>query len=547
MRERPAKLALVAETVRTHRLAAGVWIIDAGGFMYVMGLFLADEMAEFQGGAKAFADSLRPAAEALRLMRWPADRLDTLGGYLTYHNVMLYNLALGIYAAVQGARAVRGGEDNHSLEEVLATGQPRWAVLRDRALGFLVVLLLITAGVTVGVAAAMASGGEPDLAGSVITIGTSGLVGMVGYALGLFLSQLTGTSRAASGASALLLSTLYVLTNVWEQVGLLGVVRFVSPFHYANASRALVPGEGLDLSSTLALLAMTAVLLGLAAWAFEHRDYGAPLWARRRTSPVAGPARVQRPMLRRVWTAELLRTRVGLVAWPLGAAAGTLLLAVLQPTVMDLWAELEFIPDVAGGGTQASATAQYLSFSADLVTPVIAAYVIAQAAGWVEDLAQGRVEMVLAAPVSWARLVWERILAATVGVAAITLGALGGLVVGALAVGAELEAGGLARSFLDCLLLGAALAGVAALVVAATRDTIAVTVLATLVAASYLLGLLAPLFGWSGWVNRLSVFAAFGHPYLEWPSLISTLVLLVLAVPGGLLAALLASRTPKVG
>lgn len=48
------------------------------------------------------------------------------------------------------------------------------------------------------------------------------------------------------------------------------------------------------------------------------------------------------------------------------------------------------------------------------------------------------------------------------------------------------------------------------------------------------------------WVSRLSVFGAFGHPYLEWPPLSGTLMLLVLAIPGGLVAAAMADHTPKV-
>src|SRR5664280_2398296 len=43
---------------------------------------------------------------------------------------------------------------------------------------------------------------------------------------------------------------LYLLTNVSDELGPVGVVRFVSPFHYFNASRALVPDHGPDLAAT---------------------------------------------------------------------------------------------------------------------------------------------------------------------------------------------------------------------------------------------------------------------------------------------------------
>ena len=47
-------------------------------------------------------------------------------------------------------------------------------------------------------------------------------------------------------------------------------------------------------------------------------------------------------------------------------------------------------------------------------------------------------------------------------------------------------------------------------------------------------------------LGRLSVFTAFGHPYLRWPAWGSSLVLLGIAVVGALAGAALAERTPKV-
>jgi len=41
--------------------------------------------------------------------------------------------------------------------------------------------------------------------------------------------------------------------------------------------------------------------------------------------------------------------------------------------------------------------------------------------------------------------------------------------------------------------------------------------LAVVLGASYLLMFLVPLFAWPDWVMRLSVFGAFGNPYLELP------------------------------
>jgi ABC-2 type transport system permease protein len=418
-------------------------------------------------------------------------------------------------------------------------------VVRDRTIGFLVVMTAISLGLAAGVGIALATAGQPDWSGSLVAHLTSGLVAMVGYGLGLLVSQLTSRSRTASGVSAAVLVTLYVLTNLWEELGPLGVVRFVSPFHWANASRALVPGHGLDLPATGVLLAMATGLVWLAAIAFERRDYRGVLWARRPSPRRERRPVVQRPMLGSVWTAAVLRGRLGLVGWALAGAALTALMAFLEPIVMDVWDAFE---GYFGGAGMSGSTPEelYLSFSGEVIMPVIAAYVLTQASGWTADLAQGRVEAVLAAPVSWTRLVTERVVAVTVGVTVLTAGALVGLVAAAAAVGVSMDATGLLRLALGCLLLGLALVGVASILVVLLRTSVTVTALAIFVGLSYLLGLMGPMLRWPDWVSRLSVFTAFGHPYLEWPSWGGTLLLLVLALVGTAAAAALAERTPKV-
>jgi ABC-2 type transport system permease protein len=263
---------LVADTVRGHRWGIITWVAGGAVAMYAIALGFAAEAARFAGGPKAMAASLQAGARALRLLRWPAERLDTLGGYLTYHNVTLFVLFLCLYGAVQGANAVRGAEAKGLGEELLATGRSRPLVVWDRAAGFAVTLGLICAGLGLGLAASMAAGGEPDLGGSFITALAGGLAALAAYGLGVLVSQLTTSVRAGKAVAAALVAGLYVLTNVWEELGAAGAVRFVSPFFYFNQSRALVPGEGLDLAASLVLLAMTAVLLGAAAWAFQARD-----------------------------------------------------------------------------------------------------------------------------------------------------------------------------------------------------------------------------------------------------------------------------------
>ncbi len=548
--------ALVLDTLRANAVSAAVWVVAGSAANVAMAIALKREMDSYPGGAGALAASILPAAEAMRPLRWPAERLDTLGGYLTYHNLTLFALFLTLYGAMQGAKAIRGGEDDHSLEEVLATGWSRWDVVRDRALGFVATIAIIALGLGLGTAAGLAAAREPDLSGALGAFAAIGSCALLGYGLGLFVSQLTTDRRAAAGISAVVLTCLYVVENTWEDLHGLGILRFVSPFHYVNLSRALVPGHGFNPLTAAVLVTAAAVLVLASGWAFQRRDYRAPLWHRTRPVTTAGAGAIStagsaggalpRVLLRSAWSALVVRGRYGLLAWSGAAALFTGLMMFLEPAVMDVWSWFAtFIPG-GGGLTGTSAETQYIGFATQIVIPFVAGYVITQGSGWAADLAQGRVELVVATRLSASRLVADRLLSVVLGTAVVALGAILGLCVGAVAVDVALEVPGLVRTGAVSVLLGAALAGVAALVVAVFRGPRAVTVLAVLLGASCLVGYLVELFSWPSWTARFSVFALFGSPYLDWPGATDSLVLAGLAVVGGVAAMRVSETLPKV-
>lgn len=552
---------LVLDTVRSHRGGMFGWVLAAVIAMAAIGAGFAAEVARFPGGNAEMAASLEGAAQAMRPLRWPAERLDTLGGYLTYHNVTLFVFLLGVYAAVQGARAIRGAESKGALELVLATGRSRPAVLRDRAVGFAVVVAVIGAGLGASLALGMALGDAPDVGGSFGTAVAVAACTFTWYAVGVLAGQLAPTPRSATGGACLLVTGSYLFTNVADEAGPAGALRYLSPFTGFNASRALVPGHGVNIAACALLLAAALALLAAAAWAFCRRDYasgligsrrdgqGAPRPASGDPGQAAAPAatarrRVQRYAVSALWRAILVRERAALVAWTL-AAAGTLgLMGALEPQVLDLWDRFDLYRMLmATAGYTPSE--QYLSFAGQFIVPILAAFVLAQALGWVADLRQGRVELLLAQPLSWAGLLRHRMAALLAGAAVVTVGGLAGLLAAATAVGADVEAVGLVRLFADALLFAFALGGLSALIVAALRERGAVVGLAVLLGASYLLTFLVPLFAWPDWVLHLSVFGAFGNPYLDLPETASLILLAGAAVLGTGAAIAVAQRTAK--
>ena len=541
-----SRWGLIADTVRAHRTGIILWMIVGAAAQLATASMLAQEFRTTPGGGAALAPGVEAAAQALRVLRWPAERLDTLGGYLTYHNVLLVPLLLGLYAAVAGAQAIRGAELGGSLEEVLATGRRRFAVLTQRAFGFLVTTALIAVGLGAGTAIGLAAGGEADTVGAFVTVGEAALCAFTFYALAVLVSQLTRTTRTAVGITALVMSALYVFTNVWDKAGPLAVVRFISPFYYFQQSRVLVPGHGFDLAATVVLALIPLALLAAAAWAFEHRDYASVVAARPAVDTRPRRVTLTAPWLRALWSSTLVRQRYGLSAWIVATASMAVFVSYLEPEVRKLWDQVDYFRRFIAISGVGSLTDQYIAYAGTLIAPVVAAYATTQVAAWIADLRQGRVELILSSPVAWTRLVVERSLALSAGAALIVAAAIGGLTAGAQAAGVPLRGDGLVRLAADGLLFGLAIGGLGAVLVAVMRTGLATALLAVFLVVTYLVDLLAQAYDWPAWVGNLSVFDAFGQPYIAVPAASGLALLAGLALFGTAAAAWISERTPKV-
>lgn len=540
-RDATASLALIASTIRSHRVAILAWSLGGTLVMVGMGVALAKEMNDFPGGPQALALSVMPGAEAMRPLRWPAERLDTLGGYLTYHNITLFAFFFALYAAIQGTRAIRGSEERAVMEEVLATGVSRLQVVRDVSIGFALVIAITSGLLGLGVALAMAAGGEPDFSGSMVAMASTGLCAFVGYGIGLLVSQFTRTSRTAAGISGLILVAMYLASTTIDPEDAIGFLAWFSPFWWNNKSRALVPGDSLD-PVAFAVLALSALLLiAIASWAFAKRDYQAPVWqlpARSRPHRQWRPTFAARLGLSSIASATLLRSRWGLLAWIVAAAGFAALMIALSTQFLDLWAKFSFLQAMYEG-RPISPEKQYMSFAAEILGPIVAAYAVVQASGWISDSESGRLEMIRSTPRSPSRVVIERVAATAAGTALISLGALGALgalAVNAVAVDLDVSWPGIWRTFAITIAFGIAIAGLSAALVAWISSPLAITAMAGLLTAMYLLDYMIPMLDWPDWLHRLSVFWAYGHPYLGWPTAVQLTVLAVAGLGGTALA-----------
>jgi ABC-2 type transport system permease protein len=186
-------------------------------------------------------------------------------------------------------------------------------------------------------------------------------------------------------------------------------------------------------------------------------------------------------------------------------------------------------------------TDQYLSFFLSFTALLVAGFTVAQVARWASDATQHRNDVVLTQAVSMGRLLMERTATTLVLAAMIGAAIVAGTSVGAQIGGYAVDAGGLIRTFFDVVLLSFAIGGAGLLIVTLLRSAAATGITGGLLIACFLLTTFAGLLAWPSWASRISVFDAYGTPYLSMPLTGSIIYLAVLGV-GGTFAAYLAMR-----
>jgi ABC-2 type transport system permease protein len=531
--------------VRSHRtgtialalIGALSGLVNAIGFIEVAG--------HTQVERQMFAQQMEILGRQLTYLLPAPVQLDTLGGYLTWRAFGSVALLYAIWGVLAGSGAARGDEERGLTEAWLSAGVSRARWLVTRSAGFLVAALLsvvatclatelgsVIAGETVGIGA-MASE-------AAIVLGIT----LVGFGAGATVAQFVITRRAAATLGSALLLALYALNSSSRAGADLGAVRWLSPFYLFDRSRPLLDGGTLDIGATAALYALWAVLVALATAAFARRDIGGPL-VRRGAERMRSTFRPSPdPLLRTPVLATVDQQRWWVIGWAIGLAGLGYFLTSLVRTMIDSLASIPTLRvyfERLGIAAYADVVGVIWFSTALLLLSVL---VIVQANGWAADDAEGRLEMVLAAGASRARVVLERIAAVVIEAAIVIAAASGVVLAAATASGIEVPTDRFLLATAFTLPVAFAIAGVGQLLVD-WRPRLAVVLLGTVTVMSYFIQQLAPLFGWPEWLRKLSFFELYGAPMtnVDWGGIAA-----LLAVGAtGTVAALVTMRRRDVG
>jgi hypothetical protein len=92
----------------------------------------------------------------------------------------------------------------------------------------------------------------------------------------------------------------------------------------------------------------------------------------------------------------------------------------------------------------------------------------------------------------------------------------------------------------------AAFTALSALLVSILHGKNATQVVSLYVGAAWLIGFMAPYLKWPEWSVRLSIFDAFGHPYVAWPEARSFIIIAMMIIVGFAVTFQVAERSAKV-
>jgi ABC-2 type transport system permease protein len=540
-------VTLLRLALRSHRtgVLATTILVAAGGFINAVGFA---QIAGDNPTARAvFAQQMELLARQLTYLLPAPAQLDTMAGYLTWRWFGSAVLVYAFWALLAGTGAGRGDEERGLVELWLSTGVSRLRLIAVRVLGFAAMAAGSIAAMLVVTDVGAAVGNEPLLVGPLALEGIAmWTLTLFVFAFALFIAQVVTTRRGATGIAGIVVLALFMLNAAARSGVDVGAIRWLSPFYLFERSDPLLVGGSLDVPATAAMAVGSFVLVAIAVVAFVRRDIGGPLFrgAARRSRVQWRPA--GDPLLRTPVLAIVDQQRVWIVGWAIGLAVLAGFLTSLTKTMVDAFGNSD-IPMLRAYFERAgiNAYADFVGviwFSTLLL--LISLFVAVQVNGWAADDAEGRLETILSAPVSRARVVIERVAAVVLASAVLVATSSLAVYLTATSAGISLPGGRFVFASAAVLPVAYAFSGIGHALVG-WRPRVAVVILGALAVVGYFAQQFAPLFQWPDWVTNISLYALYGTPMSkdDWGG-IATLIAIGL---GGTAVAIVAMRRRDVG
>jgi ABC-2 type transport system permease protein len=456
--------------------------------------------------------------------------LGTLGGYITWKYGLTFVVAVALWSILALSSTLAAEANRGSLDLVAAAPYGKRRIALEKLAAHVTMLTLALAFMAVMITISSNAFGDPALGDPITPLSAIGFALWLGFSALFFggLAFALGPLLGRAGAAGL---SGIALAVAWTVNGLdLEPLAVLSPFHWMQDH---VPLTGMYDWPALALVGIVAAaFLAIGVELFSRRDLGVTIGVGLPQLPavvlgVRGPTS-------RAFGDQLPRA----LSWGIGLALmGALIASLVGAMSADIGSDANLLRVIrqAFPGFDLTSAGGFLQLFVELF------YIAAGLAGatlvskWASDETGGRLEEVLATPLTRVRWLVSGAIAAFGAVVVITvlfaLGVAAGASSGGITPGSEL----LGSASLG--LYAAAIVGLGVAVGGVWRTSIAAEVVALFVVVTYLIDLLAPPLNLPDWVHELALTAHFGRPMVGQWDWVGVVACLVLAVGGTVVGA----------
>jgi ABC-2 type transport system permease protein len=426
--------ALTGLAFRRDRFWLVAYVVGLSGFLAATAaMFIAGPHSTVTDGARVFATNA-----AVRMMGLASG--DSVGAYALLRDYLLVAVLAGLISTLTVVRHTRQDEETGRAELVGAGSLGRYASLAAA----LIVTVTANVALTIMLAAALVINGL-SVSGSLVAGASIGLVGIVFAGVAAVTSQLSSTTRGASGFAAAVLGVAFLVGGLGNMLGSPDASglrvepawpTWLSPIGWGELMR---PFAGNQLLPLVIAVAAFALLMGSAALLVNRRDVGAGILAERRGNAEA-PASLLSP-LGLVWRLQ----RGALLGWAIGMVGFGIVFGAMAKNVETTGgASARWYMRVGGSHQILDA---YRTSIIEMVGAAAAVYVVQMLLRMHTDEADGPLEPILATAVSRPRWMASHLVNAAVGALVLLLLFAVSM---ALTIGAELGGtGGQLRVLLE--------------------------------------------------------------------------------------------------
>jgi len=475
-------------------------LIRRGALLMAVGLavYVGIEVASFRA---AYPDGVSPLQfkmfednPAVRMMQGVPVALDSAGGFTVWDGGWIIQLLVAVWAILTTSRLLRGEEDVERTDLVLA------GPIRATRATALALVIVAAAALLIGIAttAAMLASGTGLEGSALLGLGLAGVTATFA-SIAAVTSQLVNVRRRAAALAAGVLAVAYILRMVGNSTDARSWVRWATPLGWMDE---LSPYGDPDLRALLPMLVVPVLVAALAVLLRARRDIGGALLAtdagrEPNLHLLGGPTAF-------AWRSN----RAVLLGWIIGLGAYAAVMGALISTMIDWLAQDKSYQKIMAdlGLDEALTTGGFLAMIGVIFGVAVALQVAWRIGAARAEEESGRVEAVLARPVSRLRWLGGHALLSLLG-GALLLAVTGtALWLGVAASGSsEVTWDDAMRSVLNTLPVVILIGGLAALSFGLLpRLTVAIPVTVTVV--GYIVTLVGPALSWPAWVLNLSPF-----------------------------------------